>query len=88
MRFKIINKKWVCSGGTKYNSGLINKKWVRSGRAISAIQSGHSGTPDLKKNIYINKEAVGPRTQCYSHSHVLAFTNCTQGGSGITHRVF
>ena len=49
MRFKIINKKWVCSGGTKYNSGLINKKWVRSGRAISAIQSGHSGTPDLKK---------------------------------------
>ena len=48
----LINKKWACSGNTKYNSSLINKKWVRSGGTISAIWSGHIGTPDLKKKNY------------------------------------
>ena len=89
LKNSLINKKRVRRGGAKCDSGLINKKWVRSGCAISAIQSGHTGKPEFKKKKkLINKEAVGPRTQCYSHSHVLAFTNCTQGGSGITHTVF
>ena len=68
LKNSLINKKRVRRGGAKYNSGLINKKWVRSGRALSAIQSGHTGTPDLKKKKkkkLINKEAMGPRTQCY-----------------------
>ena len=104
LKNSLINKKRVRRGGAKYNSGLINKKWVRSGRALSAIQSGHTGTPDLKKKKKKKTYKQGGNgtthtmlfiyfffyecTQCYSHSHVLAFTNCTQGGSGTTHTVF
>ena len=70
LKNSLINKKRVRRGGAKCDSGLINKKWVRSGCAISAIQSGHTGKPELKKKKKTYKQGGSGTT----HTMLFSFS--------------